>query len=165
MEKRIVYIDPLEGSIRVVIPAYNDRSRPAGETENELLERASAGAVPNGISHVIVDEVDIPSDRTFREAWEWRDSIKVNIPKARLIHMNRIRKVRDAQLTKLDVTFMRAIEASDMAEQQRFATLKQLLRDIPQTFDLTKYRTQNTLKAAWPPELPPMPVLIPKESG
>ena len=49
---------------------------------------------------------------------------------------------------------MRAVEAEDTLEQARVAARKQTLRDIPQTFDLAKYRTPATLKAAWPTDLP-----------
>ena len=98
---------------------------------------------------------DIPTDRTFRDAWEdTGTAVQPNMPKARVIWMDQIRKVRDQELEKLDVPFMKALETGDTVEQRRIAELKQTLRDIPQTFGLAKYRTPNTLKAAWPPELP-----------
>lgn len=108
------------------------------------------------------DESDLPAEQalrgrepTFRDAWEDTGTvIQVNLPKARIIHMDRIRKVRDAELAKLDVLYLMALEAGDAAEQQRIATLKQQLRDIPQTFDLSQFSTAATLKSAWPAELP-----------
>jgi len=78
---------------------------------------------------------------------------KVNMPKARGIHMDRIRVVRDAELAKKDITFMQAVEAGDTSAQSTIATEKQVLRDIPQTFDLTT-DTPIQLKAQWPAELP-----------
>jgi len=47
------------------------------------------------------------------------------MPKARVIHMDRIRTMRDAELKKLDVPFMKELEAGDTLEQQRIAELKQ----------------------------------------
>ncbi len=79
---------------------------------------------------------------------------KVNMPKARAIQMDYIRVMRDAELVKFDVPFMRAVEAGDVVEQTRIATLRQTLRDIPQAFSLSSYTTPETLKAAWPTELP-----------
>ena len=79
---------------------------------------------------------------------------KVNLPKARLVHMDHIRRVRNTELAKLDLPFMRAVEASDGAEQTRIAAQKQVLRDIPRTFDLSVYRTPQKLRAAWPSDLP-----------
>jgi hypothetical protein len=77
----------------------------------------------------------------------------VNMAKARGIHMDEIRRMRNAELAKLDVPFMRAMEAGDTDAQATIATKKQVLRDIPQTLDLTT-DTPEQLKALWPDELP-----------
>jgi len=79
--------------------------------------------------------------------------VNVNMTKARAIHLEEIRKVRNEELVKEDVTFMRAIEAGDTDAQATIKTKKQTLRDIPQTFDLTT-DTPEQLKAKWPDELP-----------
>jgi len=100
-----------------------------------------------------IPKVDSAAD-SFRDAWEWQNGVSVNMSKARIIHMNRIRQARDAELTKLDTSFMRAVEVGDATEQARISQLKQTLRDIPQTFDLASLTTPETLKAAWPPEVP-----------
>jgi len=81
--------------------------------------------------------------------------IIVNMAKARVIHMDRIRAVRNAELVKEDVTFMRAVEAGDTSAQSTVATKKQVLRDIPATFDITTdVDTPEQLHAKWPSELP-----------
>ena len=81
--------------------------------------------------------------------------INVNMNKARGIHMNVIRGVRDAELAALDLPYMRALEAGDTAAQATIATEKQVLRDIPQTFDLTTgIITPAQLRGKWPAELP-----------
>ena len=91
----------------------------------------------------------------FRDAWEDDGTaIRVNMPKARIIHMDQIRGVRDKELKELDLPYMKALEAGDTAEQQRIANQKQVLRDIPQTFDLDIAATPEDLKALWPQELP-----------
>jgi hypothetical protein len=79
--------------------------------------------------------------------------INVNMTKARVIHMDAIRVVRNAELAAKDITFMRAVEAGDTSAQSTIATEKQVLRDIPQTFDLSS-RTPQQLKGKWPAELP-----------
>jgi hypothetical protein len=78
--------------------------------------------------------------------------IIVNMAKARGIHMDKIRLVRNKQLAGLDVSFMRAVETGDDSERVRIAGEKQVLRDIPQTLDLTT-DTPEELKAIWPTEL------------
>jgi len=80
--------------------------------------------------------------------------IRVNMEKARAIHLDVIRGVRNAELAALDVPFMRAVEAGDTEAQATIATKKQTLRDIPQTFELTA-RTPEELKGKWPAELTP----------
>ena len=81
--------------------------------------------------------------------------INVNMTKARAIHLEEIRRVRNEELVKEDVTFMRAVEDGDTDAQATIKTKKQTLRDIPQTFDLTTDNdTPEELKAKWPAELP-----------
>ena len=81
--------------------------------------------------------------------------ISVNMTKARVIHMDAIRLVRNAELAAKDITFMRAVEAGDTDAQTTIGTEKQVLRDIPATFDITTDAgTPELLKAKWPAELP-----------
>ena len=81
--------------------------------------------------------------------------INVNMTKARAIHLEEIRKVRNAELVKEDVTFMRAVEDADTDAQATIKTKKQTLRDLPATFDITTdVDTPEKLKAKWPTELP-----------
>ena len=78
--------------------------------------------------------------------------IKVNMPKARGIQMDKIRVMRDKELAKKDIEYMKALEAND-GSAVAIATKKQELRDIPQTFDLTT-DTPEQLKDKWPEGLP-----------
>ena len=81
--------------------------------------------------------------------------INVNMDKARVIHLEEIRKVRNAELVKEDVTFMRAVEDGDTDAQATIKTKKQTLRDLPATVDITTdAETPEKLKAKWPTELP-----------
>lgn len=81
--------------------------------------------------------------------------INVNMDKARAIHLEEIRKVRNAELAKEDVTFMRAVEDGDTDAQATIKTKKQTLRDLPATFDITTdVDTPEKLKGKWPTELP-----------
>ena len=151
-----------DGGISYEIPAYNDSNRPAGDTDQALIERCVARTGPRlerdhggpAIPHIIPVE-EFPADQTFRDAWEWQGgAISVNMPRARIVHMAAIRVSRDAELAKLDITFMRAIETGDTAAQSTIGTEKQALRDIPQTFDLSGAATPEALDALWPAELP-----------
>ena len=149
-----------EGNLEILIPAYNDGARSADDTDDDLLERLIArkqadGGIPSVASYRIIDHSEVPSDRIFRDSWEDTGTgpVQVNLPKARGIHMDRIRQVRNAELVKKDVDFMRAIEAGDTSAQSTIAAEKQTLRDIPQTYNLSCFKTPEELKAAWPKEL------------
>ena len=58
---RIIYPTP-EGGVAIIIPAPD-----CGLT----VEQIAAKDVPAGVPYSIVDASDIPSDRTFRNAWEY----------------------------------------------------------------------------------------------
>jgi hypothetical protein len=60
MNKRIIYPTD-EGGVAVIIPAD------CGLTIDEI----AAKDVPEGKPYKIVDVGDMPSDRTFRDAWEY----------------------------------------------------------------------------------------------
>jgi len=63
MNQRIIYPTD-EGGVAVIIPA----------TECGLtIEEIAAKDVPAGKPYKIVDVADIPSDRTFRGAWEFTE--------------------------------------------------------------------------------------------
>jgi len=59
--QRIIYPND-EGGVAVIIPAPE-----CGLT----IEEIAAKDVPAGKPYKIVDVADIPSDRTFRNAWEY----------------------------------------------------------------------------------------------
>jgi hypothetical protein len=62
MEKRIVYQND-EGGISIIVPAAE-----CGLT----IEEIAAKDVPQGKEYHIVDVSEIPTDRTFRDAWTWQ---------------------------------------------------------------------------------------------
>ena len=81
--------------------------------------------------------------------------VNIDMTKARAIHLTEIRRVRNEELAKEDVTFMRAVEDGDTDTQATIKTKKQTLRDLPATFDIpTDVDTPEKLKAKWPTELP-----------
>ena len=62
MSQRIIYPTD-DGGVAVIIPAD------CGLT----IEQIAAKDVPAGKSYQIVDVSEIPSDRTFRNAWEYTE--------------------------------------------------------------------------------------------
>ena len=80
--------------------------------------------------------------------------VNVNMVKARAIHLAEIRRVRNAELAKLDVPWMQAVEAGTTSSEATIASQKQTLRDLPAAFSLDGYADAAALKASWPTELP-----------
>lgn len=80
-------------------------------------------------------------------------AIKINMDKARTIHMDRLRAERNAKLSTLDIEWQKAMEAGDMEQAKAIAARKQTLRDMPVQFDLTQYETPEALAQARPEEL------------
>jgi len=131
------------------------------ETKEDYFDRILAhhqtiGFFPSW--YHIVDASVIPGDLDFFNAWEATEldaTVSVNMIKAREIHLAEIRRVRNEELIKLDVPFMRAVEAGDTDAQATIGTEKQTLRDLPATFDITTgVDTPEKLKDKWPAELP-----------
>ena len=64
MTKRIIYPTP-EGGVAVIIPAPE-------YLQDHTIEELATKDVPEGIEYKIVDTADVPTDRTFRNAWEYQ---------------------------------------------------------------------------------------------
>ena len=63
MDKRIIYKN-IDGTISIIIPADCDLT----------IEQIAKKDVPTGLKYKIVDVLDIPSDREFRNAWTIDDA-------------------------------------------------------------------------------------------
>jgi hypothetical protein len=65
MTKRIIYPTD-EGGVAIVIPSPES-------LETMTIEEIAAKDVPAGKPFKIVNTEDVPSDRTFRAAWEYSE--------------------------------------------------------------------------------------------
>ncbi len=145
-------IKQLDGSISVIYPAR--KSKNDNETEDQWLERVFEQSTPVGLKYLDINIDNVPLDRTFRNAWSLiSKKITVDMPKAKTIHMDNIRKVRNTKLKEKDLDFLLAVEKKDIKNQDQIAIEKQILRDIPQNFDLSIAKTPDELKKLWPDEL------------
>lgn len=137
-----VIVKRQDGGVSIVTPA-------PGVTQ-ELIER-DAKRVEGYVSHRQVQDKELPTDRTFRDAWVDDDvKINVNMPKAREIHMNHLRQKRAKLMPELDVAYLEADEINDTLTKKAIATRKKALRDMPQTYDLSTAQTPEELKAMIP---------------
>ena len=97
---------------------------------------------------MIVDDEYIPSDRTYRDAWEFtgvdlvnKTCISENLDKAKEIHKERLRAERKPLLEEQDVLFIKALETNSdtkkiLEEKQRLRDITKLVNDIKDTIEL-----------------------------
>lgn len=128
MQKRILYTIP-DGRIAIIVPA--PAARLDGESDEAFARRIAAKDVPAGLAFEIVDEGVVPTDRTFRDAWERNGSaVGVSLVKAKVIAHDRRRAARAIELAPLD------IEATIPAKAATAEAARQVIRD--------KYATMQT---------------------
>lgn len=182
MVRRVITWLDSEGRYRVTSPAYGDGNRP-GDSEGACIARtvvklrAHYGLAENHPFHLVEDTVQrakldglsglyfryggIPDTMGVRDgrdgAWEMDvdGTPRVNMARARGVQMDKIRVERNAELFKRDFEMMLAVESGNAGAQARIAGEKEVLRQIPQTFDLTTDPdTPAMLAAKWPDGLP-----------
>lgn len=159
MRNEAVFVNPLSSEVWITGFAWDDPFRPSGMSDSDYIDFCMERlTVEQGFDSVpsyrLIPEGEASElDPYFRDAWN-DVYFNVDMIKARKIHLSNIRKVRDAELEKLDIPFMQAVEDKDPDEIERIRILKQALRDIPQTFDLDIYTDSQELRTSWPLHLP-----------
>ena len=120
---RKILFTNIDGSLSVVHPVCNT----IGETlttDAEIEQRAWDKLPVDAINPVFVDESVIPTDRTFRNAWEHGgDSVTQNITKAKNIAHDKRREARAEEFKPHDEIIMKQIPGADftVAEAARAA--------------------------------------------
>lgn len=101
---------------------------PTGELS---VEDTAAKDVPAGVPYRIVNDDEVPSDRTFRNAW--KADLTVDFTKAQALTKERLRADRKPLLEAQDVLFQRALETGKDA--MAIVKEKQRLRDVTKLVD------------------------------
>jgi len=128
----ITYPQP-NGQVAIVIPT--------GDVNYAIKD------VPLGVEYKIVNLLEIDNDYFNAYEFNAETGAKVNIQKAKAIHLDKFRSARLPKLAKLDIDFMKAVEANDEAKKAEIISAKQVLRDVTLTAlpdDLAG------IKATWP---------------
>jgi hypothetical protein len=128
----------------IIYPQENNKVAvviPTGDVNDAIKD------VPAGVEYKIVESVNIDND--YFNAYEFDAELgaKVNIEKAKAIHLDKFRAARAPKLAKLDIEFMKAVEANDEEKKAEIIAAKQALRDvtlIPLPDDL------DGIKSTWP---------------
>lgn len=133
---RIVYTRA-DGGLSIVTPV-------------ESVELAMKDVPKDALNVRVVEDNEIPQDRTFRNAWVDRDGITHDMDKAREIHRNRLRQMRAPKFAPLDAAYMKADEAGNVSLKGVIAAQKQILRDVTADTAIEAAKDVEELKAAIP---------------
>ena len=124
--KRVIFEND-EGGMSVLIPSPNCKLS---------IEEVAKKDVPLGRAFEIVDTKDIPSDRTFRNAWKKKGKkVDVDIDKAKEHTHNIRREKRAKEFEPLDEKIMKklpntdevAIEAERQVVRDKYETMQDLI--------------------------------------
>jgi hypothetical protein len=128
MNERAI-IENADGTIGILVPAPN-----CGLSMAEIVAKDAAGAE-------IVDVSDIPSDRTFRNAWKADksaspDKVMVDMPLAKEITHSRRRVKRSEEFVPLDIqatipTVSTAAESNRQVVRDRYAVIQTDIDNAP----------------------------------
>jgi len=104
-------------------------------TEQEWAAYIQArGDIPADWVPVQFGAVDVPEDRSFRNAWRMSGGkITVDVAAAQEVTKDRLRAERGALLAELDVQFIQALERGETTTA--IVAEKKRLRDLPETVD------------------------------
>lgn len=156
--KRVVFQHKNNIAIMALSPYDNAHSNDEALSDEKLMLRAQkeihklydAGILENKHPFIsLIEADDLP--KLFYDAWELKkDKVTINMDKARKCHMDSLRKLRDDKWKNLDEQYIRALENDDVKARKKIITKKNQLRDMPKTFDLSKYKTPEELIKARP---------------
>lgn len=145
MSETPILIERSDGGISILyLRADRDPFEAVAKWEESQRDRVALAAQA-------ISREDIPTDRTFREAWAaGNGAVVVDMPKAREIHLANLRVERNALLEKSDVLVLQAREQSK--DEEAIATVRTALRDMPSVIagELEAIGTPEELKAFRP---------------
>lgn len=122
MTQLIIYTQD-NGAISIIYPT--------GELSIEDCVKQS---VPAGVPYRIINNDEVPSDRTFRSAWEYTDGvITINFDKAKTVTHDARRFARSAEFAPLDVKA--TIPSESVAAEAARAAIRTKYVDIQTAID------------------------------
>lgn len=122
--------------------------RPANDAN--LFHEISRGFAtgPQPVRYRLVSADDIPADRTFRDALaDDGKELTYNMPKAREMQRERIRRARVAKFAANDLAMMDAVVEGDQQKIEAAKARRQYLRDAPADPRIDAAQTVDELKA------------------
>lgn len=119
----------------------------------------SDASVPEGSLTLIVEDINDDDIYIISDGAIVKAASQVNDFK-RQEFFDSVRGERNGELAKLDTPMLIALGSQDATEISRIESLKQQLRDLPSTLDISSVTTVSGLGDAWPSILPNNPYVI-----
>jgi hypothetical protein len=161
MQLKFIYTNP-DGTVGIVGSAHlEDLQRQFGPefSLDDLRAMIAKRSIPSGATYVEMPMGwEPPVDREFRNAWRGKQTaqsvahadeprLHVDMPHARELLRDKLRRKRIAKLAALDVEYMAADESGDQQRKRAVAARKQALRDAPSNPAIEAAQTPGELKA------------------
>ena len=114
MENKRILFTQTDGTVAVIVPAH-------GVNFEQVLK-----AVPLGVHYEVVNDTDVPSDRTFRNAWfhdvsAAAQKVGVDLSKAKNIAHEKRRAKRAEELAPYDEIIAKKIPEKGLMRQKSHA--------------------------------------------
>lgn len=126
-------------------------------TKEEIEEEIQRASVAYPIERLPIksweeiEDESILEDRTFRDAWTHKGTkgkFEVDMPKARELHREHLRRKRLPIFCKLDTEYMIAEELGDIVKKKEVIDKKNIVRNITKHPDIENAKTPEELKEA-----------------
>ncbi len=117
-------------------------------TKQEILNKC----IPIETPYREITDGELPANRLFRNAWTDDlpgSTVDVDLEKAKDIHLDRLRVMRDKKLKELDGLEFKYLGQGDGDRLTQLRQLKQKLRDLPETLDLANAKSPEELLKLW----------------
>lgn len=109
-----------------------------GMSEEQAISEVAEKHKPDGATWRVADSSELPGgredgyyDNTFVAAFcDQKGKIKVDMPKARGIHRDRLRELRKPLFAALDIQFGQALSREDFKSARAIDIKRQALRDV-----------------------------------
>lgn len=132
MVTETILITRTDGGVTVMsFVVYSERDGVLREPSDANINAAIAKGGESVISWRRIQRDELPG-REYRDAWiDTGAGVGHDMAKARDLHRDKLRAVRGAKLSALDIAYQRADEDGNAAEKVRVVAEKQRLRDLP----------------------------------
>ena len=136
MKRRIFFdTDPAYNCTRIETPFLDKDGQPT-----------FAALPPTAVDVRLVEDTEIPADRTFRNAWN--ADLSVDMLKARAIARNILRAEREPRFKVLDGQWMRETAKGNAVEAAAIEAKRETMRNWPQDPRIAACAGCEELKAA-----------------